>query len=162
MMPMFGIVQGMQPIIGYNYGAKSLDRVKKVVLLGIQILTLFTTAISLIYRVFPTFLVSFFSEDTQLIANTGKVLQMVVACFALVGFQVVSSSMYQALGFVKKAFLLTLLRQLIVFIPVLFLMLWLREDKLQAVWLSFPITDAIGVVFTVLIFVPDFKKMKSA
>ena len=162
MMPMFGIVQGMQPIIGYNYGAKSLDRVKKVVLLGIQILTLFTTAISLIYRVFPTFLVSFFSEDPQLIANTGKVLQMVVACFAVVGFQVVSSSMYQALGFVKKAFLLTLLRQLIVFIPVLFLMLWLREDKLQAVWLSFPITDAIGVVFTVLIFVPDFKKMKSA
>ena len=70
--------------------------------------------------------------------------------------------MYQALGIVKKAFLLTLLRQLIVFIPVLFLMLWLREDKLQAVWLSFPITDAIGVVFTVLIFVPDFKKMKSA
>ena len=87
---------------------------------------------------------------------------MVVACFALVGFQVVSSSMYQALGIVKKAFLLTLLRQLIVFIPVLFLMLWLREDKLQAVWLSFPITDAIGVVFTVLIFAPDFKKMKSA
>lgn len=161
MMPMFGIVQGMQPIIGYNYGAKNLDRVKKVVLLWIQILTLFTTAISLIYWVVPTFLVPFFSSDPELIAKTGEVLQMVVACFAVVGFQVISSSMYQALGIVKKAFILALLRQVIVFIPVFFLMLCLREDKLQAIWLSFPITDLIGVLFTILIFVPDFKKLKS-
>ena len=162
MMPMFGIVQGMQPIIGYNYGAKNLERVKKVVLLWIQILTLFTTAISLIYWIVPTFLVPFFSPDAVLIAKTGTVLQIVVACFAVVGFQVVSSSMYQALGIVKKAFILTLLRQLIIFIPVFFLMLRLREDKLQAIWLSFPITDSIGVLFTLLIFIPDFKKLKSA
>lgn len=109
----------------------------------------------------PTFLVPFFSPDPVLIAKTGTVLQIVVACFAVVGFQVVSSSMYQALGIVKKAFLLTLLRQLIVFIPVLFLMIWLWDDKLQAIWLSFPITDVIGVLFTILIFVPDFKKLKS-
>ena len=104
----------------------------------------------------------FFSPDAVSIAKTGTVLQIVVACFAVVGFQVVSSSMYQALGIVKKAFILTLLRQLIIFIPVFFLMLRLREDKLQAIWLSFPITDSIGVLFTLLIFIPDFKKLKSA
>lgn len=132
---------------------------KKVVLLGIQILTLFTAAISLIYRVYPTFLVSFFSEDLMLIEQTGAVMQMVVACFLFVGFQIVSSSMYQALGIVKKAFILTLLRQLILFVPIFFLLLWLREDKQQAIWLAFPITDVLGAVFTVWIFLPDFRKL---
>lgn len=113
------------------------------------------------YWIVPTFLVPFFFPEPVLVAKTGSVLQIVVACFAVVGFQVVSSSMYQALGIVKKAFILALLRQVIVFIPVFFLMLWLREDKLQAIWLSFPITDLIGLLFTILIFVPDFKKLKS-
>lgn len=97
MMPMFGIVQGMQPIIGYNYGAQNLIRVKKVVLLGIQILTLFTGAISVIYWIYPSFLVPFFSSDPELIQKTEVVMRIVIACFVVVGFQIISSSMYQAL-----------------------------------------------------------------
>lgn len=160
MMPIFGIVQGMQPIIGYNYGAKNLPRVKKVVFLSVKLLTSFTGIISLMYRIFPTFLVSFFSDDPILITQTGIVLQIVVSCFVLVGFQIVSSAMYQALGFVKKAFFLALLRQLLLFLPVFFALLWLWEDKLQAIWLTFPVTDILGSILTLIIFLPDLKKLQ--
>lgn len=63
---------------------------------------------------------------------------------------------------VKKAFILALLRQLILFLPVFFLLVWLREDKLQAIWLSFPVTDVLGVIVTALIFLPDYSKLSQA
>lgn len=122
LMPVFGITQGAQPIIGYNYGAGKIKRVKE----GLKWAILFATVIVvigwLITRIFPVALVGLFSRDPELAAFGGPAISIWFLSLPLVGFQIVSASYFQAVGKARSAIFLSSTRQLILLIPaVIFL-----------------------------------------
>jgi Na+-driven multidrug efflux pump len=99
-----------------------------------------------------------FTESTQAVQSSQFAVLLTMATFRLVGFQISIGTYYQSVGLYKKAFLLSLLRQLIVFIPLVFL--FARLWKLTGIWWSFPITDVIAAIITIVIFRKDWKKLK--
>jgi Na+-driven multidrug efflux pump len=99
-----------------------------------------------------------FNPDVEVFELSQFALRLMMATFRTIGFQITIGTYYQSIGLYKKAFILSLLRQLMVFIPllILFAQLW----KLTGIWASFPITDGIAGIITVFIFRKDWKKLK--
>jgi putative MATE family efflux protein len=146
-MPIFGINQGAQPIIGYNYGACRFDRVKKTLemaVLAASTLTLFGFAVMML---FPSQVIRIFDpHDAALIAMGTHTIRIATAMLPLVGFQMVSASYFQAVGKPRKALLLLLSRQLLILIPaVLLLPRWFGLD---GVWAALPTADFLSSALT--------------
>ena len=151
-----GFNQGLQPIAGYNYGARQYKRVKEIFILTAKWEVLVTTLCFLVSELFPEFAVRLFTNDEGLVTLAARGLRVMNAGFALVGFGMVTSNFFQCLGMVKKSIFLSLSRQLIFLLPLVYtLPLWLQED---GVWISFPISDAISVIVSAIFIVNIFKK----
>jgi len=157
-LPMFGVVQGMMPIVGFNYGARQLDRARHAVRLSNIATTCFSIAVTIVLAVFPAFWLRLFSSDPALIQMGIRVMPIVVIAFPTVGFQVVAAAMYQALGHAVPALILALLRQVILLVP-LFLILP-RFMGLLGVWVSFPIADAAAAVVTGLMLIRGMRELR--
>ncbi len=149
-MPLFGIVQGMQPIAGYNYGAKKIDRVKEVVKLSIIATTVFATGSTLIGMLFPGFIIRLFNDDEALIAHGVFALRIVIAMVPIVGIQIVGAALFQSLGKAGPSLFLTLSRQMIFFIPLVLVFPRLYGLGLFGIWLAFPAADLLSTVCTVI------------
>lgn len=120
LMPIFGINQGVQPIIGYNFGAHKYDRVKEALKLGIIAATAIVVFGFIITRIFPTQLISIFnSSDEEFIAFGVHALKIFLFCMPIIGFQIVASNYFQAVGKPMQAALLSLSRQVLLLIPAL-------------------------------------------
>ena len=115
MMPVFGINQGSQPIIGFNYGAKNYDRVKEALKYAAIAATTITTIGFILTQFFPVFLYKLFISSEGNIAGISRIgvpgMRIYLAMFPIIGFQVVSSNYFQATGKPKHAMLLSLSRQ---------------------------------------------------
>lgn len=123
LMPIFGINQGSQPIIGYNYGALKFDRVKKTLKLAIMAATGITCVGFLLTRLFPVQLISIFNRnDTELLRFGTRALTIFLLCLPIIGFQIVSSNYFQAVGKPKHASFLSLSRQVLILIPALLIL----------------------------------------
>ena len=146
LMPIFGINQGAQPIIGYNYGAKKYDRVKHALKLAILSATAITTTGFILIQLFPTQLIGIFNKDPVLIAIGVRGIRIYLLMLPIVGFQIVSSSYFQAIGKAKVSIFLSLSRQVIILIPLLFTLP--RFFELDGVWMSGPSSDAISSILT--------------
>ncbi|KIL43350.1 multidrug transporter MatE [Jeotgalibacillus alimentarius] len=145
-MPMFGIVQGMQPIIGYNYGAKLHYRVSETLKLGIGISTVMAIFVWAVTMLFPGAMMSVFSTDPEVISGGEEAMRFIFLIVPIIGFQMVTGGLYQALGKAKISFVLSMARQLIFLIPlVLILPTFLR---LTGVWLAFPIADGLAFLLS--------------
>ena len=134
----------MQPIAGYNYGAKQYDRVKQVLKMTIVCATICTTLGFLAGELFPRTLVSLFTRDETLKLLSAHALRIDVAVFPIVGFQIVVSNFFQCIGYVNKAIFLSLSRQLIFLIP--FLIIFPRFWGTDGVWWSMPASDLVAAV----------------
>jgi putative MATE family efflux protein len=157
MMPMFGIIQGIQPIIGFNYGAKRFKRVTQSLFLSIKITTYMATAAFFILMIFTEPLIKLFSSDADLIAITKPATRIVIMMLPLVGFQVIVAGMYQSVGKAKPALFLSLLRQVILLIPlVLILPIFFQ---LNGIWLSFPIADSLAILVSYFMFRRELKML---
>jgi putative MATE family efflux protein len=157
-LPMFGIIQGMMPIVGYNYGANQPERVRQVVRLANIITTIMSTATTIMLLAVPAFLIGLFINDPDVLALGTPAIRIVILAFPTVGFQVVASGMYQALGKAMPALVLALLRQVIVLTPlILFLPRYLG---LNGVWISFPIADGVAAVITGLMMFSLLRQMR--
>lgn len=156
MMPMFGIVQGMQPIVWYNHWAKQNQRVKEVTILAIKYLTILCSAITLIYFIYPWFLIEIFSTDPALLLLAKYWIKFVIMMFPIIGFQIIASGFYQSLGKAKPAFYLAILRQVVLFLPILFITTYFFNFS----WIryAFPISDLIAGIIVFIIFFKDLKK----
>ena len=121
-MPMSGIAQGFLPIAGFNYGAKKYDRVKEVIKTATKVTTIFSVASYAILMIFPEILISIFTTDAELIAQAVWATRINVSVIFLVGFQIVGSSLFQAIGKAGPALLLSMSRQILFFIPIVFIM----------------------------------------
>ena len=119
LMPVFGIVQGAQPIIGYNYGAGNLNRVRHTLGLAALAATSVLTTGYLVAQLFPATLIQAFANDATLVAVGTRGMHICLAMMPVVGFQVVGASFFQAIGKAKTSLVLTLLRQLFVLVPLL-------------------------------------------
>lgn len=159
-MIVMGLNQGMQPIAGYNYGARLYPRVTQVLKLTIYGATAVTTVGFLIGELIPGYAVSIFTTDPELIRLSAKGLRYVVLFFPIVGFQMVTSNFFQSIGMASKAIFLSLTRQLLFLVPCLLILPLFFEDA--GVWMSMPIADcAASIVAGVMLFI-QFKKFKRA
>ena len=155
-MVCMGFNQGLQPIAGYNYGARQYSRVKEVFFLTVKWEVLVTTLCFLVSEFLPTQAVSLFTNDPELIRMSSRGLKIMNVAFALVGFGMVSSNLFQCLGMVKKSIFLSLTRQLIFLLPLIYtLPLWF-EDK--GVWMSFPISDSLNIIVSAVLIFNLFRK----
>ena len=141
-MIVLGLNQGMQPIAGYNYGAKQYPRVTKVLKITIYVATLITTIGFLMGMLIPDLAVSIFTTDEELVRISAKGLRIVVMFFPIVGFQMVTSNFFQSIGMASKAIFLSISRQVLVLIPCLLILP--RFYGQLGVWISMPISDLIA------------------
>ncbi|QEK13293.1 MATE family efflux transporter [Crassaminicella thermophila] len=156
-MPLFGVIQGMQPIVGFNYGAKKIDRVKETVKLSIIVTTVFASFSVLIGELFPTVIMGVFSKDINLVKEGAIVLRVVIMMVPIIGVQIVGSALFQALGKAIPSLILTLLRQVLLFIPLLLILP--RFFGLMGIWITYPISDFISTIVTSMIVKREMEKI---
>ena len=151
-----GFNQGLQPIAGYNYGARQYKRVKEIFVLTVKWELVVTAACFLVSELIPRTAVSLFTNDPELITLSARGLRIMNAGFALVGFGIVTSNFFQCLGMVKKSIFLSLTRQLLFLLPFIYtLPLWLEDT---GVWISFPISDTLNVIVSAIMISSLFRK----
>ena len=151
-----GFNQGLQPIAGYNYGARQYSRVKEVFILTAKWEVLVTTLCFLVSELLPRQAVSLFTNDPQLRDFAAHGIKTMNIAFALVGFGMVSGNFFQCLGMVKKSIFLSLTRQLLFLLPFIYtLPIWLEED---GVWWSFPISDSLNIIVSAILIINIFRK----
>ncbi|MDY0210282.1 MAG: MATE family efflux transporter [Acholeplasma sp.] len=146
LMPIIGLNQGVQPIVSYNFGAKQYDRIKETQKLAITAATAIVLVGFILTRLFPEQIVMFFNKDEELVnvASRG-----VVAWFWLlpvVGFQIIASNFFQAIGRPKSAMVLTLSRQLLILLPAILVLS--RQYGSEGILYAAPIADFISVLVT--------------
>lgn len=165
-MVMMGLNQGMQPIAGYNYGARQYDRVLRVLKLTILGATSVSLAAFLIGELTPSIAVRLFTNDEQLIdfAVTGMRLSFMM--FPLVGFQMVATNFFQSLGMASKAIFLSLTRQLLFLLPGLLLLprLFIHHttwDGSWGVWCAIPLSDLLSAIVTALLLARQLRRFRA-
>ncbi|MDE6074583.1 MAG: MATE family efflux transporter [Muribaculaceae bacterium] len=153
-----GICMGMQPIIGYNYGARRIDRLKKTYLLAVGASTLICLIGWIGGMTVPRLIARCFTVDANLIDVTGNALSLSMICFWVVGFQIISTTLFQSIGKAGKSIFLGLTRQVLFLIPLLYIMQ--NYFGLDGIWLSFPSSDFCATVVTVILVVTQFRSFK--
>lgn len=152
-MVVMGLNQGMQPIAGYNYGARQYDRMMRVLHLTMIGATAVTTAGFLIGEFAPRVAVSLFTRDEELIRLAVEGMRIVFVFFPIIGFQMVATNFFMSIGMASKAIFLSLSRQLLVLLPCLLLLPSLFDrclpwDGSWGVWCSMPTSDLCASVIT--------------
>ena len=146
-MIIMGFNQGMQPIAGYNYGARQYARVREVYVKTAGWATLVCLFGFFISEVLPGPTVSIFTPDPVLHEMAARGLRMMNLAFPIIGFQMVTTNLFQCLGMVNKSIFLSLSRQLLFLLPCIYILPPLLESE-AGVWYSFPISDTIAAVVT--------------
>ena len=146
-MVIMGFNQGMQPIAGYNYGARQYARVREVYVKTAGWATLVCLFGFFISEVLPGPTVSIFTPDPVLHEMSARGLRMMNLAFPIIGFQMVTTNLFQCLGMVNKSIFLSLSRQLLFLLPCIYILPPLLESE-TGVWYSFPISDTIAAIVT--------------
>lgn len=153
-----GICQGMQPILGYNYGARKFDRLFGTLRLAIICAMVFTCIGSLIGALNPRFIAAMFMQDPQQIECAVNCLKITTIGFWIVGFQIVGTNFFQSLGMAGKAVFLSLTRQIIFMIPLLLILP--HYYGLNGVWSCYPICDVVASIVTAFMLAWQIRKIK--
>lgn len=155
-MPVFGINNGMVPIIAYNYGARNKDRLMKTVKISIMYGISIMLIGLVIFQVFPKELLSLFNASDKMISIGVPALRTISISFLFAGYCIVVSSMFQALGNGVMSMIVSLVRQLIVLLPVAYLLS--KSGNLNMVWWAYPIAEIASVCLSVIGFKYVYKK----
>lgn len=159
LMPIFGITQGAQPIIGFNYGAKKYDRVKETLKLAIIAATVVVTFGFIISRLFPEQLMGLFNRtDTELIKLGAHAMKIFLIVLPIVGFQIVGANYFQAVGKPKQAMFLSLSRQVLILIPAILILP--RFYGLEGIFWAGPISDITATILTGIFIFRELKTLK--
>lgn len=157
-MIIMGFNQGMQPIAGYNFGARQYDRVTEVTKLTTWWAIGVATTGFLLCQLFPSLIVRMFTSDDELIGAAVYGLHIVFAVFPIVGFQMVATNFFLSIGMSKKAIFLSLTRQMLFLIPCLIILP--RYFGTLGVWISIPVADATATIVTAIVLVNQFRKFR--
>lgn len=160
-MVVIGLNQGMQPIAGYNFGARRYDRVLGVLNKALIFGSIITLTGFVIGVFFPTPFVSVFAKDSpQLIKLSAHALSCMVMMFPIVGIQIVSTAFFQSIGYAPKSIFLSLTRQLIFLVPAIFILPHMYADPLEGLWHAAPVADGLASVLAITLLVLQVKKFK--
>lgn len=159
-MIVMGLNQGMQPIAGYNFGAKLYDRVNKVLKLTIIYATCVTTFGFLVGMLAPNLVVGIFTSDAELTELSATGLRITVMFFPIIGFQMVTSNFFQSIGMAGKAIFLSLTRQMLILLPCLLILP--HFFGVARVWYSMPVSDLLASLIALVMLVYQFRKFKTA
>lgn len=157
-MIVLGLTQGMQPIVGYNYGARNYTRVKDTLIYTIKVGVCITTAGWVLGFFFPNVFVGMFSPGKELSELSERAVKLIVICFPLAGFQIVITNFFQCIGQAGKSIFLSLTRQFLFLIPGLIILP--RYFGLDGVWLSMPAADCLSIIVTAIMFYMQIKTLK--
>jgi putative MATE family efflux protein len=158
-MPLFGVIQGMQPIVGFNYGAKKLDRVKEAIKLSLITTTTIATFGWLIAELFPFAIISTFTHDAEVIEKGSTIIRIVLSMIPVIGIQIVGAALFQSLGKAVPSLILSLLRQVLLFIPLVIILPRVFGLGLLGIWIAYPAADILSVILTALFLKSELKKM---
>ena len=153
-----GLNQGMQPIAGYNYGARKYSRVIEVYKKTVKFATLVALVGFAVSVGIPHAAVSIFTSDAELIELAAKGLVLINLMLPVVGFQMVTSNLFQCLGMINKSIILSMSRQLLFLIPLLYFLPMFLDAK--GIWISFPISDFLAATLTAILLIGLMKKLK--
>ncbi|MDD2332776.1 MAG: MATE family efflux transporter [Mesotoga sp.] len=159
-MPMFGVNQGFLPIVGYNYGARKMRRARESVKLASTVTTLIALFSAIIMFLFARQLISIFTDETELIEPAIFALRIVILSIPTIGVQVIASGMFQALGKAVPALFLSLLRQIIILIPLILVVP--RFLGIDGIWISFPLADLISFAISLVFYLRELKIFRSS
>ena len=154
-MIIMGFNQGMQPIAGYNFGARLFPRVLEVTRLTIYWAIGVASTGFLICELIPSVIVGLFTSDSELMSISIHGLRIVFAVFPMVGFQMVSTNFFMSVGLSKKAIFLSLTRQMLFLVPLLIVLpkIW----GTFGVWVSLPISDLIATIVTAIVLIRQYR-----
>jgi len=156
-MPLIGLNQGSQPIIGYNHGAKRQDRVKETLKYAASVATVIAIIGYVVIRLFSTQMISVFnSEDKELISFGSKALLSISLFLPIIGFQIVGSGYFQAVGKAKQSMLLNLSRQVLILIPALLILP--HFFQIDGIYKAMQLADLLATIITVTFLYVEFKK----
>ncbi|MBE6193888.1 MAG: MATE family efflux transporter [Rikenellaceae bacterium] len=159
-----GLNQGMQPIVGFNYGAKQYDRVRKALFMTIGCGMTISTLGFLACQIFPESIASMFVDSTKggdealMITAASQAMRIIVTMFPLVGFQIVAAAFFQYIGHAKLAIFVSMTRQMLFLLPLL----WVVPRFLGAtgVWVSMPIADCASITLAAILLIRELKRLK--
>ena len=165
-MVVMGLNHGMQPIVGYNYGAKNYDRVRRVLFMTIGWATAVTVVGFIICQLFPEYVVRLFAKEdgsgdaTELIALSTHGLRAILVAFPIVGFSIVVGNFFQYIGKAKRAILLSMTRQMLFILPLLVLLppLWGQDG----VWYAIPIADTLAAMLALVLLIYQLRKLRKS
>ena len=156
-MFVLGVCMGMQPIVGFNYGAKRCDRLKRAYWLTVAV----STGVCLIGTIasvfFPRYVAMIFTTDENLIAACEHAMPIANIVFWIAGFQIVTTNFFQSLGEATKSVFMSLSRQVIFLLP--FLLILPPLFKLDGVWYAFPVSDFLASLIGLILLIIEMKKI---
>ncbi len=157
-MPIFGLNNGMVPIIAYNYGAKKFDRVKKTIILTIATAVTIMSLGTLMFELAPQTLLKLFNASESMLEIGVPALRIIGSHFMLAGFCIISGSVCQAIGNPTHSLITSVCRQLVVLIPSAWLLS--LTDRLELVWLAFPIAEMVSLIMNAFFLRKTLKNAK--
>jgi putative MATE family efflux protein len=158
LMPLLGISQGAQPLIGYNYGARQYERVKETLTKAIIAGTCIALVFYLVIHIWPNQIVGLFSEDNPTLTQmTTRAMLVYFAMLPILAFQILCSTYFQAVGKPVQSAILSLSRQVLLFIPLLLILP--RFWGIDGIWRTAPIADALSVLLTASLIIHEMKNL---
>ena len=158
LMPVYGISQGMQTIIAYNYGAKQFERAKKALLIGIVAATIVLSFGIFAILLFPKLFIGIFTKDAILTDLALNGIYIYSLTLPAIGICILGTVYFQSIGSAKKSIVLSLLRQVIVFIPLILIVP--KYFGLNGVWAAHPLADLVSMIIIGLFLIKEFKYCK--
>ena len=158
-MPLFGLAQGAQPILSYNYGAGRVDRMKQVVRYNILIAAVYAVAVWLLVMLSPELIVRMFNRNPELVQLASWALRIYLAAGFVMAFQTGFQQSFVALGEAKISLFLALERKVILLIPLILILPQFMEDQLFAVFFAEPVADFLAAATTTVLFLLRFRQI---
>ena len=154
-MPGIVIAQGLQPILGFNYGAKRYDRVLKAIKIAVIAATTFSIIVFLAVYFAPEVFIRVFTTDGEVIAVGSYAVRRIFFLRYLIGFIIVGSTVFQAMGKAPQAFVTAIARPVLFLLPLVFILpnYW----QLDGVWLAFPVTDVLTFILVLVLIIPQIR-----
>ena len=156
-MFVLGVCMGMQPIVGFNYGAKRFDRLKRTYWLTVAVSTVVCLLGTIASVFFPGYVARIFTTDPSLIAACEHGIPLGNVVFFVAGFQIVTTNFFQSLGEATKSIFMSLSRQVIFLLPILIVLPPVM--KLDGVWLAFPISDLLAALVGLVLLILEMRKI---
>ena len=146
LFPVYGVTQGFLPIAGFNYGAEKYKRVRETINTAIKYAALLAALVFIFLMIFPVEITKLFTQDAEVLKETPPAMRWVFAATPIIAIQLIGAAYFQAIGKAIPALLLTLLRQGLFFIPLIFILP--KFYGALGVWMAFPISDVLATIVT--------------